>query len=71
MPVLQAWRLLKEDLAARALPEDMLCIDCSALAYCQNCPAAAKLDGAGEQGISPYRCAVAKAREKRYNSLLK
>lgn len=68
--VQQAWQRLQDDIAGRAIPDDLPCIGCSAFAYCQSCPASAQLDGAGELGISSYRCAVAKAREKRYNSNL-
>ena len=40
------------------MPEAMACVDCSAFAFCQNCPAAARLHTGNEQGISAYQVAV-------------
>lgn len=67
----EAWRRLQADVSDRALPTDHACRGCTAFAFCQNCPAAACLDSGEERGVSNYRCAVAKAREKRYNRVKK
>ena len=67
-PAAEAWRRLQEALADRCFPADHPCRDCDAFVFCQNCPAVAKLDIGEESGISPSRCALAKARRKRYNS---
>ncbi|MGI5868801.1 MAG: radical SAM protein [Kiritimatiellia bacterium] len=66
--VSDAWRILGETLTARSFPADHPCRDCDAFVYCQNCPAAAKLDTGDERGISSYRCKLAKARQKRFSS---
>ena len=71
MTVREAWRRLQADVAGLALPSDHACRGCTAFAFCQNCPASAYLDSGDEQSVSAYRCAVAKAREKRYNRVKK
>lgn len=65
----EAWLRLKEDLESRPFPENHICSGCSAFTFCQNCPPAAHLDSGDELGVSQYRCALAKEREKRYNSV--
>ena len=71
MPVRDAWTRLKETVCRRPFAEDHPCRDCSAVVFCQNCPAVAQLDVGDENGISPFRCALAKARAIRYNSYAK
>lgn len=66
----EAWVRLKEDVGRRPFPENHTCSGCPAFPFCQNCPPAARLDSGDELGVSQYRCALAKEREKRYNSRL-
>ena len=68
MPVREAWAALRESVCSQPFPDDHPCRDCNAVVFCQNCPAVAQLDVADENGISPFRCALAKAREIRYHA---
>lgn len=64
----EAWMRLKEDMERHPFPENHVCSGCSAFPFCQNCPPAARLDSGDELGVSQYRCALAKEREKRHNT---
>ena len=68
MTVADAWSRLHDDVCNRPLPADHPCTGCDSFAFCQNCPAAARLDAGDELGISASRCALAKARGKVYNN---
>ena len=71
MTVAEAWSRMENDVCNRALPADHPCRGCPSMAFCQNCPAVARLDAGDELGLSSYRCALAKARETLYNATLK
>lgn len=70
MTVADAWSRMGDEVCNRPMPADHPCIGCASLAFCQNCPAVARLDSDDELGLSSYRCALAKAREKSYNQSL-